>query len=97
MNDGWKDFWGLGFFGAGQRRGARVSPLKIGSRDGEIVFGGIYGFYAVLRRELRRGNWVLLFFGILAGDPRGLVEEGGRFVFPLVHWGNLIVSVGGVL
>jgi hypothetical protein len=37
----WEDFWVLFFGGGLQRRGARVNTLKIGSRDGQIVFGGI--------------------------------------------------------
>jgi hypothetical protein len=52
----WKVFWGLGFFGAGQRRGAHVSTPEIGSRDGVFSFGGIWGVYAVLRREIVWGN-----------------------------------------
>jgi hypothetical protein len=47
----WKDFEGLGFFEAGQRRGADVSVLKIGSRDELLCFGGIWGSHADLRRK----------------------------------------------
>jgi hypothetical protein len=48
---GWNEFL-VGIFGrAVQRRGVHVNTLEIGSRDGEISFGGILGFYAELRRE----------------------------------------------
>jgi hypothetical protein len=47
----WKVFWGLSFFGVGQRRGADVSVPKIGSRGALFCFGGIWGVYADLRRE----------------------------------------------
>jgi hypothetical protein len=47
---GW-DFWK-----AIQRRGVHVSPPKIGSRVGDLCFGGIYGFCAELRREFKGGN-----------------------------------------
>jgi hypothetical protein len=47
----WKVFGELGFFEAGQRRGAHVRIPKIGSRVGLFMFGGIWGVYAVLRRE----------------------------------------------
>jgi hypothetical protein len=47
----WKLFEDLGFFEAGQRRGAHVSVPEIGSRDEVFCFGGIWGVYAVLRRE----------------------------------------------
>jgi hypothetical protein len=66
----------LGFFGVGQRRGTDVSVPKIGSRGEVLCFGGILGFYAVLRREYYRGNLNLGFFGVLLGDPRGATEEG---------------------
>jgi hypothetical protein len=46
-----------------QRRGVHVNPLKIGSRDGEIVFGGILKIHAVLRRELFWRNPKMDFFG----------------------------------
>jgi hypothetical protein len=48
----WKVFGDLGFFEAGQRRGAHVRIPKIGSRDEVFCDGGIWGVYAVLRREL---------------------------------------------
>jgi hypothetical protein len=47
----WKDFGNFVILGVGQRRGADVKLPEIGSRVGELCFGGIYGFYAVLRRE----------------------------------------------
>jgi hypothetical protein len=40
------------FWGNLSRRGTHVSTLKNGSRGGKKCFGGISGFYAVLRREL---------------------------------------------
>jgi hypothetical protein len=50
--EGWLGrFLRIGEFWAGQRRGAHVSTLKIGSRGELFCFGGILGFYAVLRRE----------------------------------------------
>jgi hypothetical protein len=39
-----------------QRRGADVSVPEIGSRGALLCFGGILGFYAVLRRDLFWGN-----------------------------------------
>jgi hypothetical protein len=39
-----------------QRRGVRVSPLKIGSRDGVLCFGGILENHADLRRDCFWGN-----------------------------------------
>jgi hypothetical protein len=68
----------LGFFEAGQRRGAHVNVPKIGSRDGHLCFGGIQRFYAELRREIKRGNFNLVFFGVLVGSPRVSIEEGGH-------------------
>jgi hypothetical protein len=46
-----RKFWVGIFLGVVQRRGGRVNTPEIGSRDGEICFGGIMGFYAELRRE----------------------------------------------
>jgi hypothetical protein len=46
----------LGILGAGQRRGAHVSVLKIGSRVEHLCFGGIWGCHADLRRESEWGN-----------------------------------------
>jgi hypothetical protein len=73
-----------------QRRGTRVNTPKNGSRAGETCFGGIQRFYAELRRELIRGNLDLDFFGVLVGDPRGGIEEGGQLVFPRGFWGNFM-------
>jgi hypothetical protein len=70
-----------------QRRGARVSTPKIGSRDGGIVFGGISKIYADLRREYYWGNLKWGFFEVLLVGPRGSVEEGGH----LCVLGNFIV------
>jgi hypothetical protein len=78
----------LGIWGSGQRRGTHVSVPKIGSRVGIKCFGGIWGFHAVLRRELNRRNLDLAFFWLLGGCPRGSVEEGGQFVFPFVCLGE---------
>jgi hypothetical protein len=72
-----------------QRRGAHVSVPKLGSRGGKLCFGGILGSYADLRRDLKGGNFNLLFFEGLGGVPRRLIEEGGRFVQLSVYfWGN---------
>jgi hypothetical protein len=63
-----------------QRRGAHVSPLKIGSRGEVFVFGGILGFCADLRREF---VWGGLRFSVFEGggawDHVG-GEEGGHYV-----------------
>jgi hypothetical protein len=84
----------LGFFEAGQRRGTHVSVPKIGSRDGLFCFGGIWGVYADLRRELNWRNLKLGFFGVVGVCPRECIEEGG----PLVHfegiWGNVLRWLG---
>jgi hypothetical protein len=63
-----------------QRRGGRVNTLKIGSRVGGICFGGILAFYAELRREYNWGNLDWGFFGVVGGNPREVVEEGGLCV-----------------
>jgi hypothetical protein len=89
------NFLGVGFFGEEiQRRGTHVSPLKIGSRAGELCFGGILRFYADLRRELIWGNLDLLFFEVLVVGPRGAVEEEGQLVLLCVFGVNLIGSMG---
>jgi hypothetical protein len=80
----------IGVLGRVQRRGAHVSPLEIGSRDGENCFGGISGIYAVLRRELFWGNLKLDFFGVLPGVPRGAWEEGGPLDVHSVCLGEFI-------
>jgi hypothetical protein len=71
---------GLGFWRNVRRRGVHVNILKIGSRGGGFVFGGIQRFYAELRREIfwRNLNWVI-FEGLL-GVPRRVTEEGGQLV-----------------
>jgi hypothetical protein len=56
LNGNLEDFWGFRFLEEFQRRGADVSTLEIGSRDGKKCFWGNVGFYAVLRRELWWGN-----------------------------------------
>jgi hypothetical protein len=76
IEENWKIFKRLGFFGAGQRRGTHVSVPKIGSRVGKFCFGGILGIHAVSRRELIRGNLNLLFFEVLFEVLRGPIEEG---------------------
>jgi hypothetical protein len=76
------------FWGNRQRRGVDVNVPEIGSRDGVFVFGGILGFYAILRREWVWGNFNLEFFGGLFGVPREVTEEGGQYVcFLRVFWG----------
>jgi hypothetical protein len=62
------------------RRGTHVNIPEIGSRAGEIVFGGISEIYADLRRESFGRNLKLSFFGVLVVVPRGAVEEGGQLV-----------------
>jgi hypothetical protein len=53
------NFLGVGFFEEEvQRRGVHVNPPKIGSRAGELCFGGILRFYADLRRECIWGNFI---------------------------------------
>jgi hypothetical protein len=92
LNGVWEDLR-FGIFGIRvQRRGAHVNILKIGSRDGEICFGGILGFYAELRREYYWGNLKWRFFWVLFGFPRRLVEEGGD---KWCVWGNVFVACGG--
>jgi hypothetical protein len=78
-----------------QRRGVRVSTLKIGSRDGVYCFGGIQRFYAELRREYYGGNLSLVFLRNLLVSPRGTSEEGGHYVCFMRAfggiWGNSLV------
>jgi hypothetical protein len=67
----------IGFLRGGfQRRGVDVRIPKIGSRGACFCFGGIWGVYAVLRREFCWGNLDLMFFWLLLWDPRGSVEGG---------------------
>jgi hypothetical protein len=72
-----------------QRRGAHVNVPKIGSRAGEICFGGIYVFHADLRRDFIWGNLNWGFFWVLGVSPREAIEEGG----PLVQ---LVCTFGGI-
>jgi hypothetical protein len=87
LDEFWKDFEELEFLEAGQRRGAHVNTLKIGSRDGVLCIGGILGFYADLRREFIWGNLDLTFFDVLLVVPRRCIEEGGDDV---CVWGNFM-------
>jgi hypothetical protein len=88
-----KDLRNWNFWGTVQRRGVHVNTLKRGSRVGVFVFGGISGFYADLRRELRWGNLNLAVFGVLFGVPRESTEEGGQFVCFLVHLSELLCQL----
>jgi hypothetical protein len=81
---------GIGFRETVQRRGAHVFPPEIGSRVGLNVFGGIWDFYAELRRELFWGNLKWEFFWGLGGFPRGPIEEGGPLCVHLVCFGEFI-------
>jgi hypothetical protein len=73
------------------RRGTHVNTPKIGSRVGEIVFGGISEIYADLRRESFGRNLKLSFFGVLVVVPRGAVEEGGQLVCILCNFGVVLL------
>jgi hypothetical protein len=64
-------FLGFDFWRKVQRRGTDVSTPEIGSRGAIKCFGGILRFHAELRRELKWGNLVWVFFGVLLGEPRG--------------------------
>jgi hypothetical protein len=75
-----------------QRRGAHVSVPKLGSRGGKLCFGGILGSYADLRRDLKGGNFNLLFFEGLGWVPRRFIEEGGRFVQLVCTFGGILVN-----
>jgi hypothetical protein len=91
LSESWKVF-GIGIFESRvQRRGGRVSTLKIGSRDGFFCFGGILGFYADLRRDFIWGNFNLAFFGGLVEDPREFIEEGGQYVCQFMCLGEFIL------
>jgi hypothetical protein len=70
-----------------QRRGVHVNTPKRGSRDGVFSFGGIWGVYADLRRDFNLGNLKLGFFGVMFGEPRGVVRRGDQ---QCDFWGNLI-------
>jgi hypothetical protein len=86
----WKVLRLRNFWGQVQRRGVHVNTPEIGSRVGVFCSGGIWGFYAVLRREYCWGNLVWGFFGVLVGFPRRGSEEGGRLVFPPSHLEELL-------
>jgi hypothetical protein len=75
-----KVFGELGFGGEVQRRGVHVNTPKIGSRVGQMCFGGILEIHAVLRRDLFWGNLFWGFLGVLLGVPRSATEEGGHLV-----------------
>jgi hypothetical protein len=83
-----------------QRRGTHVNTPEIGSRGEEIVFGGIWGIHADLRRDLKWGNLVLMVFLVLGRDPRELIEEGGQLVLLFVllgeFWRNSLGCWNGV-
>jgi hypothetical protein len=64
-----------------QRRGVRVSILKIGSRGDNLCFWGNLRFHADLRRELGEGLGDLVILGDLRRWAHVGEEEGGRFVF----------------
>jgi hypothetical protein len=78
-------------WGKVQRRGVRVNIPEIGSRAGEIVFGGISEIYADLRRESFGRNLKLSFFGVMGVCPRGAVEEGGQLVCILCNFGVVLL------
>jgi hypothetical protein len=92
---GLKAFFWPDFSKAVQRRGVHVNIPEIGSRDGEIVFGGILGICAELRRKFKWGNWKLGFFEDLLWVPRGVTEEGGPFMCQFVYleefWGSAVL------
>jgi hypothetical protein len=73
---GIRKIFGVGVFGGlVQRRGVDVNVPEIGSRGGIYCFGGIWGFYAVLRREFFGGNLKLVILEFLGG---GLTWVGRR-------------------
>jgi hypothetical protein len=84
-----ESFLRIGLFEAGQRRGVHVSVPEIGSRDGLFCFGGIWGVYADLRRELNWRNLKLGFFGVVGVSPREVGEEGGALCALLGEFGGM--------
>jgi hypothetical protein len=74
------------FWGNVRRRGTDVNIPKIGSRVGQLCFGGIQRFYAELRREINWGNWGLGFFGVFLVSPREAIEEGTTWCALLCIW-----------
>jgi hypothetical protein len=79
----WKILGCWFFWGNVRRRGAHVNIPKIGSRVGQLCFGGILGFYAELRREIKWRNWDLGFLGVLLVVPRESTEEGDHLMLLL--------------
>jgi hypothetical protein len=63
-----------------QRRGGGVNTPEIGSRDGINCFGGISGFHAELRREIKWGNFIWWFLGFWAEIHVGTVRRGDNGV-----------------
>jgi hypothetical protein len=63
------------------------------------VFGGILGFYAVLRREIFWGNFKLEFFGVLLVGPRRAERRGdacwvfGGILGVKLGWVEILVRV----
>jgi hypothetical protein len=92
MDEIWEDFWVWIFEEEIQRRGVHVNVPEIGSRAREFCFGGIQRFYAELRRELFRRNLNWGFLKVLLVGSRGVIEEGGHYVFTMCFWGNLSVN-----
>jgi hypothetical protein len=82
----------MNFWNVVQRRGAHVSTPKIGSRDGEIRFGGILRNHAVLRRESFRRNLKMDFFGVVGGTPRERWGGGGTLSVQFGFGGILLES-----
>jgi hypothetical protein len=90
LDNFWKDFWVLEIWGKIQRRGGRVNIPEIGSRVGVFVFGGIFGIYAVLRREFNWRNLKLVNLGFLSGRLTWGCEEGGPLVCQLGFGGTVL-------
>jgi hypothetical protein len=97
LDEDWKVFGIWEFLGVGQRRGADVSLLKIGSRGELFCFGGILGFYADLRREFGWRNLDLMVFWFLGVCPRRSTEEGRHLCYSSVLWEEFLTSFGWVL
>jgi hypothetical protein len=100
LDGNWINF-GIGIFWRQvQRRGTHVNTPKKGSRGDAFCLGGILGFHADLRREIKWGNLKWDSFGVLFGGPRRSTEEGGPFMCQFVHlgefWGCSSVNLNGV-